>query len=140
MRDDIRWVQRLDSLSRALEQLGEAVELAKSRALSQLEQQGLIQAFEFTHELAWNTLKDFFAERGNNAIFGSKDATREAFQYGLILDGDAWMRMIASRNLSSHTYNRSTADQIAREVIDTYYGEFERLRARLESMKDDDSP
>jgi hypothetical protein len=57
--------------------------LAKQRRLSDLEQQGLIQAFEFTHELAWNTLKDFLESRGAGPLYGSKDATREGFAKGL---------------------------------------------------------
>ena len=57
--DDIRWIQRFDNYQRALDALQEAVELSQQRALSKLEQQGLIQGFEFTHELAWKTLKDF---------------------------------------------------------------------------------
>ena len=61
---DIRWLQRFDNFKRAFARLSEASELADQRDLSDLERQGLIQAFEFTHELAWNTLKDFLAARG----------------------------------------------------------------------------
>ena len=102
---DIRWIQRFAHYSQAFSQLKEAVELAHTRRLSKLEEQGLIQAFEFTHELAWNTLKDFLEERGAHDLYGSRDATREAFKRGLIENGEAWMDMIKSRNLTSHTYN-----------------------------------
>lgn len=61
---DIRWIQRFHNFKKALGQLAEAVELAGQRDLSKLEKQGVIQAFEFTHELAWNTLKDFLESRG----------------------------------------------------------------------------
>lgn len=61
MTDDIRWQQRLASYQRALAQLEAAVTLSQSRPLSELEQQGLIQAFEFTHELAWNVMKDYLS-------------------------------------------------------------------------------
>ena len=74
--------------------------------------QGLIQAFEFTHELAWNVLRDYFVYQGNAQIIGSCDATRGAFGKGLISDGDVWMEMIQSRNRTSHTYNRAIADDI----------------------------
>lgn len=57
---DVRWLQRFQSFKRAFGQLSQAVSLSKARALTELEQQGLIQAFEFTHELAWNTLRDSF--------------------------------------------------------------------------------
>ena len=49
---DIRWQQRLENLNQALKQLSQATSLAQTRELSLLEQQGLIQTFEFTHELA----------------------------------------------------------------------------------------
>jgi len=76
---DIRWEQRLGNYSMALAQLSKAVDLAGQRPLSDLEQQGLIQAFEFTHELAWNVMKDYFAFQGNPSITGSRDAARESF-------------------------------------------------------------
>ncbi|SEF46462.1 Nucleotidyltransferase substrate binding protein like [Algoriphagus boritolerans DSM 17298 = JCM 18970] len=79
MNTKIRWQQRLTNYSKALRQLERAVALSRERELSDLEEQGLIQAFEFTHELAWNVLKDFFAFQGNPDITGSRDASREAF-------------------------------------------------------------
>jgi len=89
--NDIRWIQRFHNFSKALTQLAEAVDLAGQRDLSKLERRGIIQAFEFTHELAWNTLKDFLENRGAQNIYGSKDATREAFKAGLIENGETWM-------------------------------------------------
>ncbi len=108
------------------------MKLSKERSLSDLEEQGLIQAFEYTHELAWNVLKDFLEERGAAKLFGSKDSTREAFKRGLLENGTVWMEMIRSRDLTSHTYNRDIATQIVRAVIEKYAGEFQKL---LETMK-----
>lgn len=109
MKEDVRWIQRFNNFNKALAQLREAVELAQMRPLTKLEEQGLIQSFEYTPELAWKTLKDFLEERGAQNIYGSKDATREAFNAGLIENGDVWMDMIKDRNLSSRTYDESTA-------------------------------
>jgi nucleotidyltransferase substrate binding protein (TIGR01987 family) len=100
---DVRWRQRLQNFRKALGQLSAAGELARQRSLSKLEQQGVIQAFEFTHELAWNTLKYFLEECDAANIFGSRDATRQAFAAGLIEDGELWMEMIHSRNRTTHT-------------------------------------
>ena len=69
---DIRWKQRLNNFQNALQQLTDAVALRHQRPLSRLEQQGLIKAFEFTHELAWNVMKDYFEYQGNTAITGSR--------------------------------------------------------------------
>ena len=88
------------SYEKAFLLLEEAVNLSKTKVLTDLEEQGLIQRFEFTHELAWNVLKDYFEYQGNTAITGSRDATREAFNKGLIENGEEWMVMIKSRNQS----------------------------------------
>lgn len=132
---DIRWIQRYMRFVKALSQLREAVTLAQQRTLSKLEEQGLIQAFEFTHELAWKTLKDFLESRGVQDLFGSKDSTRAAFRAGLIADGEVWMNMIQSRNLGSHTYDEAIAAQIVSTIRDVYYAEFEALRVKLDELK-----
>lgn len=122
---DIRWQQRLANYITALAQLTSAVELAGQRPLSDLEKQGLIQAFEFTHELAWNVMKDYFAYQGTSSITGSRDAVRESFNKGIISDGEGWMEMIRSRNLSSHTYNQQVADEIVERILKCYHPLFQ---------------
>jgi len=133
---DIRWKQRLNHYQKALLQLTKGVELSRLRPLSEIEQQGLIQAFEFTHELAWNVMKDFFEYQGNFTIMGSRDATREAFLRNLIADGDGWMEMIKSRNQSSHTYNQEIADEIAGNVIFVYFKLFVEFEQRMQALTD----
>jgi nucleotidyltransferase substrate binding protein (TIGR01987 family) len=129
---DIRWQQRFSNYKKALLQLQSAVVLSQQRALSNLEKQGVIQAFEFTHELAWNTLKDYLEDQGNQNVKGSKDATREAFKVALIADGEQWMAMIQSRNISSHTYDERTADQLVNAIIKQYFPLFAALQAEME--------
>ena len=132
MPDDIRWKQRFDNYKRALHQLTQAVLLLKQRPLSDLEQQGIIQGFEFTHELAWNVLKDYLEYEGIQGLVGSRSAVREAFKRGLISDGEAWMDMIEKRNLSSHTYNLDVANQLVTAIRDSYHPAFVALLERLE--------
>lgn len=134
---DIRWRQRLQSFGRAYSRLLAAADLAKSRRLTELEQQGLIQAFEFTHELAWKTLKDFLESRGVTGIFGSRDTTREAFAQGLIAEGEEWMAMIAARNQSSHTYNEETANEISAAILASFVGCFASLLERMSNLARD---
>ena len=104
---DVRWKQRFNNYLKAFLTLTEAVQLSQVRILSRLEQQGLIQGFELTHELAWNVLKDYLEDKGISGLIGSKDTTRSAFKNGLIGHGEDWMKMIEARNLSSHTYPRN---------------------------------
>ena len=134
---DIRWKQRFSNFGRAMANLNAAVQLASQRPLSDLEKQGLIQSFEFTHELAWNVLKDYFAYQGNPGITGSRDAVREAFSAGLLEDGEGWMQMIKSRNQSSHTYNQAVADEIVALILDRYHSLFQAFQQRMSSVPDD---
>lgn len=129
---EIRWIQRFDNFKRAFTRLADAAAQAKQRKLSELEEQGLIQAFEFTHELAWNTLKDFLEARGTVVkIYGSRDATREAFAADLIENGEAWMKMIEHRNETSHTYNEAIANAIVEAILMRYVTEFEGFQRRF---------
>ena len=136
MHEDIRWKQRFNNYVRALQTLTEAVELAQTRDLSHLEELGMIQGFEFTHELAWNVLKDYLEEKGIVGIIGSKDATRLAFKNGLIDDGEAWMDMIKARNLSSHTYNQETAEEIVGKILERFYPAFDQLSRKFTALAD----
>lgn len=117
---DIRWKQRLQNFKLALSQFDKAIQLGRERSLTDLEKQGLIQAFEFTHELAWNVMKDYFEYQGTTSMTGSRDATREAFQRGIIQNGDSWMEMIKYRNQTTHTYNKATAEEIVKKIQNDY--------------------
>lgn len=135
---DVRWIQRFSNYVKALDQLEEAVELMKKRELSRLEKQGVIQAFEYTHELAWKTLKDFLENRGNTELYGSRDVVREAFKLGIIENGEAWMQMIKSRNLTSHTYDEGRADGIIMLIKDIYFAEFEKLKTKMDGFQEEE--
>jgi nucleotidyltransferase substrate binding protein (TIGR01987 family) len=135
---DIRWKQRFSNYKKALEKLKESIsyikqDLNKNKGkqkseqeiiLSEIIKEGLIQRFEYTHELAWNVMKDYAEFQGNSNIGGSRDATREAFSLKLISKGDVWMDMIKSRNKTSHTYNEETANEIYHKILDEYYPVF----------------
>ena len=129
---DIRWRQRFANYRKAVRQLQSAVELSRQRELSPLEQQGVIQAFEFTHELAWNVLKDYLQDQGNQNVKGAKDATREAFKVELIADDEQWMAMIQSRNVSSRTYNEAIADELVAVIVAQYFPLFVALQTEME--------
>lgn len=145
---DIRWIQRFSNFNKALDKLKEAVKriqedfpidkdgnINDDQFLDDILKEGLIQRFEYTHELAWNVMKDFLVNSGNTNIFGSKDATREAFSVGLIENGEIWMDMIKSRNKTSHTYNEETADDIFLKIVNQYHQEFIQFRNKMQEIK-----
>jgi nucleotidyltransferase substrate binding protein (TIGR01987 family) len=126
---DIRWQQRFDNYRRARALLSSFLQKTE---LNDLEEQGLIQAFEYTHELAWNTLRDLLLYQGSaTSVLGSRDATREAFRLGLLADGEVWMEMIKNRNLTSHTYNEAVVKQIVSAIRERYHAAFLALETTL---------
>jgi nucleotidyltransferase substrate binding protein (TIGR01987 family) len=134
MNYDIRWKQRFANYQKALKQLGRFIEKGE---LNELEEQGLIQAFEYTHELAWNVLRDYLLDKGHQNLHGSRDATREAFKLDLLEDGEGWMDMIRDRNRTSHTYNQETADAIAANIRNRFHSLFLALQKTMAGLIDE---
>lgn len=128
MPPDIRWQQRFSNFCQALDQLET---FFQPPALNERERQGLIKAFEYCFELGWNTLRDLLLAEGNAGLIGSRDTLRLAFRVGLVRDGEAWLAMVQDRNLTSHTYNRSTAEQVSKQVGTRYLPCFRELRLVL---------
>lgn len=130
---DVRWIQRFQHFAKALDQLRKAIE---KDTLNELEEQGLIQTFEYTYELSWNMLKDYLEDQGDINITGSRDAFRLAFKRVLIEDGETWMDMVKSRILTSQTYNEELAEKVADAIRHRYFPQFVTLQARMESLKE----
>ena len=148
MEKDIRWEQRFSNYVKALDKLTQAVDYIMKNVteedhdededwdvLDEIIKEGLIQRFEYTHELAWNVMKDYATYQGNPDIGGSRDATREAFQLQLVSDGKIWMDMIGSRNKTSHTYNEETADEIYSKILEEFYPAFLEFRNNMETKR-----
>jgi len=147
---DIRWEQRFSNFKKAFAKLTEAVNLVKDRYFvegkfdeSTLDEaddiiiEGLIQRFEYTHELAWNVMKDFIMGRGNTNIYGSKEATREAFQLELIQEGDVWMEMIKSGNKTVHSYDEVVARKIFLDILNPYFPAFKLFEETMQKIQND---
>ncbi len=132
---DIRWIQRFQNYSKALDRLRKAVVLSQKRELTDLEAQGLIKAFEFTYEMAWNVMKDYSEYQGDTSIKGSRDATRAAFKMELITDGQRWMDMILSRNETSHTYDEDVTKKITKDILKHYFDLFEAFEQKMEQLR-----
>jgi nucleotidyltransferase substrate binding protein (TIGR01987 family) len=148
MEQDIRWEQRFSNYVKALNKLTQSIEYIKTNytnkkelvhdkdfVLDEMLREGLIQRFEYTHELAWNVMKDYAIYQGNTNIGGSRDASREAFQLQLITDGNVWMDMISSRNKTSHTYNEETAEEIFSKILEDYYPAFVAFKNKMEEKR-----
>lgn len=128
MEQDERWKQRFQNFEKAFLQLKRFIQKGK---LNEFEEQGLIKCFEYTYELAWNLMKDYLVYQGIVGITGSRDAIRQAFNKGLISNGDTWMQMIGDRILTVHTYNEETAEEVESNIYNHYFDEFEAFYSTM---------
>lgn len=135
---DIRWKQRFNNYKKALNRLNAAVKLSKERKLSDIEEQGLIKAFEFTFDLSWNVMKDYLEYMGIENVIGSKGAIREAFKNGMLCDGQIWMDMVKDRNSAAHSYDEKTKDAIIANILKSYCGEFISFEAKMSNLEEAD--
>lgn len=46
--------------------------------------------------------------------------------------------MIKNRNLTTHTFNEAVAAQIRSAILDSYFGEFDKLYPTLFRLKDEE--
>ena len=132
---DVRWLQRFSNYRKALRKLGQAVDIVSEKMdwgeeVDDLLQEGLIQRFEYTHELAWKVMKDYAEYQGYTDVKGSRDAFRKGLEMGII-DSGAWMESIEDRNQTSHNYDDETANEIYEAVVEEYYPLFKKFEKEM---------
>jgi nucleotidyltransferase substrate binding protein (TIGR01987 family) len=130
---DIRWEQRFANFKKALAKLTEVAGTGNIDDLSDLEKEGMIQRFEYTFELAWKTLQDLLEHKGYQDIAGPNPVLEQSLKDGYITNEKQWRNMKKSRELTSHTYNSGTADDIAQHIASEYYTLLKSLEQRLEA-------
>ena len=113
MSDTVRWKLRFENYCEALKTLEEII--PRYGELSELEKDGLIQRFEFTFELTWKLLNVVVRESGIE-VYGPKNTFREAEKLGLIHNINVWFDFLYARNLSTHTYEEKTAEEVYKEA------------------------
>jgi nucleotidyltransferase substrate binding protein (TIGR01987 family) len=99
---------KLNELKKALNRLKEALAAPKSDIV----RDSVIQRFEFTVELSWKVLQRYLKSSGVGELLTPKNVFREAAKLGIVKDPEAWIKFIDARNLSSHTYNESLAEEV----------------------------
>lgn len=106
-------------LADALLQLDEGLRQSSDYAQNELLRDGVIQRFEYSHELA---LK--FMRRALETIFGDdvdkmaySDVLRTAAERGLIGDVEPWFAYRIARNKTSHTYDAAVAADVYAVIL-----------------------
>ena len=126
---EIRWQQRYKNFHRAVMLLSAA---CKQDEYSVLERAGLVQMFEFSFELAWNTLKDLLFYEG----YGPKtprETIRTAFTAGYLNEDEVETALDAldKRNLLSHSYDEASAEEAVQLIKHRYAPLMTALDVRL---------
>lgn len=124
---DIRWKQRFENFSKSYKLLKKYSEI---EIKSELEIAGIIQLFEVSFELSWKVLKDYL-EADGYLVKSPRETLKQAFQIGIIENGHVWIDALASRNLTTHTYDEEFANKMLKEIVKVYIPEIDKLYNKL---------
>jgi len=130
---DIRWKQRFQNFEKAIGHLEEALEIENPDLLQKA---GIIQFFEMSYELAWNTLKDYLEEQGFTDVKSPRSALKKAFEVELIENGHSWMELLLDRNLTAHTYDEEKATEVEKLIHERYFPLLKQLYQTLKQKSD----
>lgn len=115
---DIRWEQRFQNFSKAMQYLENALLIPNPDIVQKA---GIIQFFEMSFELAWNMVKDYLQEQGFVDIKSPRGALKKAFEMGMIENGHHWMDLLLDRNLTVHTYDEQKATDMELLIQNKYF-------------------
>lgn len=122
--------EKYTKFGEAVKRLDEAVSDYKKFGLSSV-RDGTIQRFEFCTELAWKTMREMLLEQGFIELNSPKEVMKKAYEMKLIDDGDLWIEILNSRNITSHVYDEETAKVIFENIEKKYLDEFIKLNKIL---------
>lgn len=129
---ELRWKLRFENFCKALKTLEEGA--SRSDQLTMLEQEGLIQRFEFTFELSWKTMQDYLFDMGYSGLRGPRHVIKQMANDDLI-DPYTWDQMLEARNLLTHSYNEEMSRSYVRQVIHDFLPELLRFKERMEAIE-----
>ena len=114
MNDQSKFEWSLENFGNALKTLEEFISLPVTNARDRA---GIIQAFEYTFELAWKTLQKYAQDTGIQ-VNGPKLVLKEALKFDLIAlaDEEKWLQMLDDRNLTSHAYKEDVAIDVTGRI------------------------
>jgi nucleotidyltransferase substrate binding protein (TIGR01987 family) len=134
MKEDIRWQQRFENLTKALSRLHEALHGIAQEPKNHLYQIALIGAFQFTFELSWKTLKDYLIYNGVEVSL-PREVIKQAFHHRLIEDGQIWIDMLEDRNLMAHVYQEQAALAAGKSIRERYAPAIEKAYKDLQKKR-----
>ena len=134
MTNGVRWKQRFENFERAYGVLFRLLEQYQKNKTDETVQMALVQAFEFTYELSWNTMRNYLETEGFQDIKTPRQTIRTAFQAGLIQEAQAWLNVIEKINLASHTYNQAVLEETVFYITTEFFPLAEKLYLHLKKL------
>ena len=134
---DIRWKQRFDNYKKAYLSLLESHEALEKDSENSFIQDSLIQRYEYTLELEWNTMNGYLENEGFMDVTSPKKAVRKAFQERIIKDGSTWITALDDRNKTSHAYNENMAKEVIQAITEQHIPIFRDFYQTMKKVKDE---
>ena len=120
---EIRWKQRFINFEKSYKLLERTLEIDSP---SEAEKGGIIQFYEVCFELSWKIIKDYLESEGY-IVKSPKESIKQAFQNEIIDNGEIWIEALQDRNLTSHTYDETTTNEIINKIKNRYFDEIKKL-------------
>lgn len=123
-------MKKVENYLKAVQRLDEAVIEYLKNTENDVIRDGLIQRFEFTFELAWKASKEYLLDQGvSNDLHFPKQVLRAAYENHMIDDEQIWLKMLDSRNKTSHIYDDRIAAAIADDITESFLSVLKKLSA-----------
>lgn len=107
-------IQSYETFLKAYQKLSEFVETDNG---TEKDRAAIIHAFEYTFELWWKFLQRYFEDCETVSEHGPGATIRNAFQFGILEEGQPYMDMLRDRNLIAHTYKEDISKEIHQRII-----------------------
>ena len=119
----------LFQLEKAIKRLDQGVQAVKD----DLDEDGVLQRFEFTFELFWKTLKVFLNHKGVIAKT-PKDCLQESFRLGWLANDQVFVKMLEDRNLTSHVYSQEKSRAIFKSIQTEHLAQIQNAFTVLKAL------
>ncbi len=123
-----RWHQRFEHYVSALDSIEKV--LPGFTELSELEQDGLIQRFEFTFDLSLKVMQDYLDFAGYTGIKGPRSCITQMAENGLV-DGFVWEAVLSARNELTHVCDESKSRAHLNSIVSDFVPAFRDLKSQM---------
>lgn len=110
-------IESYESFKKAYSKLKNFIETDEQ---TEKDRAAIIHAYEFTFELWWKSLQRYLQDYETVTEFGPGATIRNAFQFGIIEDGQEYMDLLRDRNLIAHTYKENVAIEIHDRIVEKH--------------------